>query len=48
MKELREMNYQNEHPYLFSSDKFNKAFGFAPTSYSEGIKETVAWALQTK
>jgi nucleoside-diphosphate-sugar epimerase len=45
MKELKEMNYQNEHPYLFSSEKFNKAFGFTPTSYSDGIKETVHWAL---
>jgi nucleoside-diphosphate-sugar epimerase len=48
MKELKEMNYQNEYPYLFSSDKFNKAFGFAPVSYADGIKETVAWALQVK
>jgi nucleoside-diphosphate-sugar epimerase len=46
MKELKEMNYQNENPYLFSSDKFNKAFGFTPTSYSDGIKETVTWATK--
>jgi nucleoside-diphosphate-sugar epimerase len=46
MKELKEMNYQNEFAYLFSSDKFNKTFGFTPTSYGEGIKETVAWALK--
>jgi nucleoside-diphosphate-sugar epimerase len=46
LKELKEMNYQNEYPYLFSSDKFNKAFGFTPTSYAEGIKETVQWALK--
>jgi len=45
MKELHEMNYQNVAPYLFSSEKFNKAFGFTPTSYEEGIKETVKWAL---
>jgi nucleoside-diphosphate-sugar epimerase len=45
MKELKEMNYQNEHPYLFGSEKFNKAFGFTPTSYAEGINETVKWAL---
>jgi nucleoside-diphosphate-sugar epimerase len=45
MKELKEMNYQNEYPYLFSSGKFNKAFGFAPTSYAEGIKATVQWAV---
>src|SRR4051812_8918384 len=44
LKELKEMNYQNESPYLFNSDKFNKAFGFTPTSYSDGIKETVNWA----
>jgi nucleoside-diphosphate-sugar epimerase len=45
MKELKEMNYQNEHPYLFSSEKFNKAFGFTPASYPDGIQETVNWAL---
>jgi nucleoside-diphosphate-sugar epimerase len=46
LKELKEMNYQSDYPYLFSSDKFNKAFGFTPTSYSEGIKETVNWATK--
>lgn len=46
MKELKEMNYQNENPYLFNSEKFNKAFGFTPTSYSDGIKETVNWATK--
>ena len=40
------MNYQNEHAYLFSSEKFNKAFGFTPTSYAGGINETVKWALR--
>lgn len=46
MKELKEMNYQNEYPYLFSSEKFNKAFRFTPASYEEGIKETVKWAVK--
>lgn len=46
MKELGEMNYQNEYAYLFDSTKFNKAFGFTPTSYAEGIKQTVKWALE--
>jgi nucleoside-diphosphate-sugar epimerase len=45
MKELVEMNYQCEYPYLFDSSKFDKAFGFTPTSYADGIKETVQWAL---
>lgn len=41
MKELGEMFYQNDSPYLFDSTKFNKAFNFKPTSYADGIKETV-------
>jgi nucleoside-diphosphate-sugar epimerase len=45
MKELVEMNYQNKYPYLFDSSKFNNAFGFTPTTYAAGIKETVEWAL---
>lgn len=34
-----EMYYQNNHDYIFNSDKFEKAFNFKPTSYEEGIKE---------
>jgi nucleoside-diphosphate-sugar epimerase len=45
MKELVEMNYQSEYPYLFDSSKFNKAFGYTPTSYADGIEETAQWAL---
>lgn len=48
MKELIEMNYQNKYPYLFDATKFNTAFGFTPTSYADGIKETVQWALAAK
>jgi nucleoside-diphosphate-sugar epimerase len=41
VKESIEMLYQNEHDYLFDSTKFEKAFNFAPTSYKDGIAETV-------
>lgn len=41
VKESIEMLYQNEHDYLFDSTKFEKAFNFTPTSYKEGIVETV-------
>jgi nucleoside-diphosphate-sugar epimerase len=34
-----EMYYQNDHDYIFNSDKFEKAFNFKPTSYEDGIKE---------
>src|ERR1700712_741167 len=37
MKELGEMLYQNEFPYVFDSSKFEKTFQFKPTPYEEGI-----------
>ena len=48
MKESVEMTYQNDSDYLFSSGKFEKAFSFKPTSYSEGIKETVSQIRNSK
>jgi len=45
IKELVEMAYQSEFPYLFDSSKFNNAFNFQPLSYQEGIKETAKWTL---
>lgn len=41
IKELREMQYQNSQDYYFDSSKFIEAFGFEPTSYSEGIRQTI-------
>ena len=41
LAESVEMMYQNEYDYLFDSSKFNKAFHFEPTSYLQGIKETL-------
>jgi nucleoside-diphosphate-sugar epimerase len=40
--EVYEMLYQNDSPYLFDSSKYAQAFGFAGTSYSEGIRATAA------
>ncbi len=45
MKELGEMLYQNEFPYVFDSSKFEKAFRFTPTPYEEGIRRTAEWCL---
>jgi nucleoside-diphosphate-sugar epimerase len=45
MRELGEMQYQNQYSYTFDSSKFEKAFGFRPTSYEEGIKATAEWFL---
>jgi len=36
--EAVELYYQNQYDYVFSSEKFEKAFGMQPTSYEEGIR----------
>ena len=41
VKESVEMLYQNEFDYLFDSTKFEREFSFNPTSYEDGIVETV-------
>lgn len=41
IKELKEMQYQNDRDYFFDSSKFEKRFSFTPTSYKEGIKECI-------
>lgn len=38
VRELYEMLYQNDRPYLFDSSKFANEFGFAGIPYAEGIR----------
>jgi nucleoside-diphosphate-sugar epimerase len=45
IKESYEMMYQSDSSYLFDSTKFEKHFGFKPTSYEDGIKETAKYYL---
>ena len=45
MKEMHEMLYQDEFGYVLDSSKFEKTFGFVPTSYEEGVKKTAEWYL---
>ena len=42
IREVREMLYQNNAPYLFDSSKYARAFGFAGTPYADGIRATAA------
>lgn len=44
--ELHEMLYQNKYDYIFDSSKFEKQYDFNPTSYEEGIKETIRFARE--
>ncbi len=41
IKELKEMQYQYAQDYFFDSKKFNDFFAFSPTTYADGIKETL-------
>jgi len=41
MKELKEMNYQNERDYFFDSSKFDKYFNFKPTTPETGVRNVV-------
>ena len=42
LAEIHEMLYQYEEPYLLDSSKFNQAYDFTPTSYTEGMRQAVA------
>ena len=39
--ELSLMTYQNDRDYVFDSSKFERRFRFTPTSYEQGIGETL-------
>jgi nucleoside-diphosphate-sugar epimerase len=47
VREVYEMLYQNDSPYLFDSSKYAKAFGFSGTPYGQGIRETAASYAKT-
>ncbi|MGO3306472.1 MAG: NAD-dependent epimerase/dehydratase family protein [Sphingobacterium sp.] len=47
IRELKEMQYQNDRDYFFNSDKFCTAFAFTPTSYRDGITETLKREYQS-
>jgi nucleoside-diphosphate-sugar epimerase len=42
IREVHEMLYQNDSPYVFESSKYARAFGFSGTPYAEGIAATAA------
>ena len=41
LRELKEMQYQNDQNYFFDSSKFQQRFGISPTNYADGVKEIV-------
>jgi nucleoside-diphosphate-sugar epimerase len=43
VRELVEMLYEFERPFVVDSAKFTRAFGAAPTPLREAVRRTVAW-----
>ena len=41
LKEMPEMMYQYDRNYFFDSSKFDTRFNFTPTTYREGVRQTV-------
>lgn len=44
MRELKEMRYQWEAPYLVDDTRFREAFGIEPTPFEAQVQATAAWA----
>jgi nucleoside-diphosphate-sugar epimerase len=42
-REMIEMTYEFEEPFLLDSSKFERAFGIGPTPLEEALAATVAW-----
>jgi nucleoside-diphosphate-sugar epimerase len=42
-REMVEMAYEFEEPFLLDSSKFERAFGIGPTPLEEALAATVAW-----
>ena len=43
LREVTEMLYQKEEPYIVDGSRFAAQFDFAPTSFEEGVRRTIAW-----
>ncbi|ATL49560.1 NAD-dependent dehydratase [Chitinophaga caeni] len=48
IREIKEMLYQYDSPYLFDSSKFEKRFGKMYTPYSEGIQYMIQYNRQKR
>lgn len=46
VRELKEMMYEFEHPYVVDDSDFRKTFGMEATPLEVGLRETIAWYRQ--
>lgn len=47
MREMVEMLYQFERPFVVNHDKAVRRFGLAPTPWTQALRDTLAWARST-
>jgi len=47
LRELSEMSYQWDEPFVVDDRRFRARFGLEATAVSEGARETVDWAVRT-
>jgi len=43
LREVVEMLYQKEEPYVVDGSRFAREFDFAATPLEEGVRRTLAW-----
>ena len=43
LRELAEMSFQTDRPYLVDTSKFRSRFGWTATPFEDGLAATVAW-----
>ena len=43
LREIAEMFYEFDQPFVMASSKFTSAFGVQPTSMSEAVRQTIKW-----
>ena len=46
LRELKEVRYSFEQPYVVDHSKFERAFGAHPTSHDDAVRQTVEWFRQ--
>ena len=46
-REVAEMAYQWDAPYILDDSRFRAAFGGAPTPFDKVVAATAAWAAKT-
>jgi nucleoside-diphosphate-sugar epimerase len=47
IREVREVVYQKEEPYIVDGSLCGSTFAFAPTSLDEGVRRTLEWYTST-